>query len=90
MSHGMQGMMWVIVQRYMIINFCHGHLYTSFNAPPGSSSLYFPTSNKEITPDEGRVVVFPGNVEHYVPENKSDNRVVLVGNSNDAPHGTYT
>ena len=49
-------------------------------APPGSSSLYFPTSNKEITPDEGRIVVFPGNVEHYVPENKSNGRVVLAGN----------
>ena len=49
-------------------------------SPPGSSSLYFPTSNKEITPDEGRIVVFPGNVEHYVPENKSSGRVVLAGN----------
>ena len=49
-------------------------------SPPGSSSLYFPTSNKEITPDEGRIVVFPGNVEHYVPENKSNCRVVLAGN----------
>ena len=49
-------------------------------SPPGSSSLYFPTSNKEITPDEGRIVVFPGNVEHYVPENKSNGRVVLAGN----------
>jgi hypothetical protein len=49
-------------------------------SPPESSSLYFPTSNKEITPDEGRIVVFPGNVEHYVPENKSNGRVVLAGN----------
>ena len=49
-------------------------------SPPGSSSLYFPTSNKEITPDEGRIVIFPGNVEHYVPENKSNGRVVLAGN----------
>lgn len=49
-------------------------------SPPESSSLYFPTSNKEITPDEGRIVIFPGNVEHYVPENKSNGRVVLAGN----------
>ena len=49
-------------------------------SPPGSSSLYFPTSNKEITPDEGRIVLFPGNIEHYVPENKSNGRIVLVGN----------
>ena len=49
-------------------------------SPPESSSLYFPTSNKEITPDEGRIVVFPGNVEHYVPENKCNGRVVLAGN----------
>jgi len=50
------------------------------NAPEGASSLYFPTSNKEIKPIPGRVVVFPGNVEHYVPENNCNDRVILAGN----------
>lgn len=64
----------------------HDHKFSSWsfvyyiNAPEGASSLYFPTSNKEIKCIPGRVVVFPGNVEHYVPENKCDNRVILAGN----------
>ena len=65
---------------------CHDHKFVPFSfvyfihSPEGSSSLYFPTSNKEITPTPGKVVIFPGNIEHYVPINQCTNRVVLAGN----------
>ena len=65
---------------------CHDHKFVPWSfvyfiqSPEGSSSLYFPTSNKEIKPVAGRVVVFPGNVEHYVPINHCDDRIVLAGN----------
>ena len=50
------------------------------NAPSGSSSLFFPTSGKKIKAEEGKVVIFPGNVRHSVPPNKCDNRIVVAGN----------
>ena len=45
-----------------------------------SSSLFFPTSGKKIKAEEGKVVIFPGNVRHSVPPNKCDNRIVVAGN----------
>ena len=65
---------------------CHDHKFVPWSfvyfiqSPEGSSSLYFPTSNRSIKPDNGRVVIFPGNVEHYVPTNKCNDRIVLAGN----------
>ena len=64
----------------------HDHRYCPFsfvyfiNAPDESSSLYLATSNIEFKPEPGRVIIFPGNVEHYVPTNKSNGRIVLAGN----------
>ena len=49
-------------------------------APKGSSPLVFPTSGKRIKAEDGKVVVFPGHVEHSVPKNKCDGRMVVAGN----------
>ena len=48
--------------------------------PKGSSPLAFPTSGKKIKAEEGKVVIFPGNLWHSVPKNKGQDRIVLAGN----------
>ena len=48
------------------------------NTPEGSSNLCF--EDTYIKPETGKVVVFPGDVHHYVPSNKAENRSVVVGN----------
>ena len=48
--------------------------------PKGSSPLVFTTSGKKIKAEEGKVAIFPGNLSHHVPKNKSDGRMVLAGN----------
>ena len=48
--------------------------------PKGSSPLIFTTSGKRIKAEEGKVVIFPGNLCHHVPKNKCDGRIVLAGN----------
>ena len=64
----------------------HSHINTlwSFvyfiNCPKGSSPLIFKTSGKKIKAEEGKLVIFPGTILHYVPQNKCENRVVLAGN----------
>ena len=50
------------------------------NCPKGSSPLVFTTSNKKIKAEDGKVIIFPGCLNHHVPKNKCDNRVVLAGN----------
>ena len=50
------------------------------NSPLGSSPLIFTTSGKRIKAEEGKVVVFPGHLEHSVPKNKCDGRMVVAGN----------
>ena len=50
--------------------------------PKGSSPLIFTTSGKKIKAEEGKVVIFPGNLLHHVPENKCDGRITLAGNIN--------
>ena len=64
----------------------HHHIPASFSfvyfvkSPKGSSPLILTTSRKRITPDEGKVVIFPGHLNHEVPKNKCDGRMVLAGN----------
>ena len=48
--------------------------------PKGSSPLIFSTSGKRIKAEEGKVVIFPGNLVHHVPKNKCYDRIVLAGN----------
>ena len=48
--------------------------------PKGSSPLIFTTSGKRIKAEEGKVVIFPGNLVHHVPKNKCYDRIVLAGN----------
>ena len=48
--------------------------------PKGSSPLIFTTSGKRIKAEEGKVVIFPGNLKHHVPKNKCYDRIVLAGN----------
>ena len=37
--------------------------------PRGSSPLVFSTSGKRVKAEEGKVVIFPGNIYHHVPKN---------------------
>ena len=50
------------------------------NAPKGASPLVFTTSGKKIKAEAGKIVVFPGTIQHCVPKNKCENRLVLAGN----------
>ena len=50
------------------------------NTPKGSSPLVFKTSGKKIKAEEGKIVLFPGVMNHYVPKNKCKNRMILAGN----------
>jgi len=64
----------------------HSHEPASFSfvyfvkSPTGSSPLIFTTSNVKIEPEEGIVVIFPGNLRHHVPTNNCDGRIVFAGN----------
>ncbi len=49
-------------------------------SPKGSSPLVFTTSGKRISPEEGKVVIFPGNTWHHVPKNKCYDRLTFAGN----------
>tara|TARA_B100000131_G_scaffold5443_1_gene5599 strand:- start:2796 stop:3260 length:465 start_codon:yes stop_codon:yes gene_type:complete len=63
---------------------CHLGAYMSFvyyvNAPEGSSPLVFPDINETFEAKEGKLVLFSGDTNHYVPANKCKNRVVVAGN----------
>jgi len=48
--------------------------------PKNSSPLVFTTSRRKIKAEEGKVVIFPGNLLHHVPKNKCDGRIILSGN----------
>ena len=48
--------------------------------PKGSAPLVFTTSGKRIKAEEGKVLIFPGNMKHHVPKNKGEGRMVLAGN----------
>ena len=48
--------------------------------PTGSSPLVFTTSGKKIKAEEGKVVIFPGDMLHHVPKNRCDGRMILAGN----------
>ena len=64
----------------------HEHVPAAFafnyfiKTPPGSSPLIFSTSGKKIKAEEGKLVIFPGNVEHHVPKNRCDGRITMAGN----------
>jgi len=48
--------------------------------PKGSSPLVLTTSGKRIKAEEGKIVIFPGNVNHHVPKNNCNGRMTLAGN----------
>ena len=50
------------------------------NSPKGSSPLVFTTSGKRIKAEEGKVVIFSGDILHHVPKNRCNDRIVLAGN----------
>ena len=64
----------------------HDHVPATFafnyfiKTPPGSSPLIFSTSGKKIKAEEGKLVIFYGNVEHHVPKNRCDGRITMAGN----------
>ena len=49
-------------------------------SPRGSSPLVFSTSGTKIKAEEGKVVIFPSNMYHYVPKNNCEGRITLAGN----------
>tara|TARA_B100000686_G_C16592633_1_gene864250 strand:+ start:107 stop:622 length:516 start_codon:yes stop_codon:yes gene_type:complete len=49
-------------------------------SPRGSSPLVFTYSGKRIKAEDGKVVIFPGNIFHHVPKNNCEGRLVLAGN----------
>ena len=44
--------------------------------------MVFTTSGKRVKAEEGKVIIFPGNVLHHVPKTRSDGRVIMAGNIN--------
>ena len=50
--------------------------------PEGSSPIVFPDENETVEAKEGNLLIFPGHVNHYVPENKCEGRVIIAGNIN--------
>ena len=61
----------------------HGSWYSYVyfvRTPRGSSPLIFTTSGKRIKAQEGKVVIFPGNIMHHVPPNRGVERMTLAGN----------
>ena len=62
----------------------HGDIYASFvyyvNTPEGSSPIVFPDENETVEAKGGNILIFPGHVNHYVPENKCEGRVIIAGN----------
>ena len=64
----------------------HEHIPATFafnyfiKTPTGSSPLIFSTSGKKIKAEEGKLVIFHGNVEHHVPKNRCDGRITMAGN----------
>ena len=64
----------------------HKHVPSPFafnyfiKTPPGSSPLVFTYSGKRVKAEEGKIVIFPGNLEHQVPKNRCDGRITLAGN----------
>tara|TARA_B100000287_G_C20558968_1_gene751647 strand:- start:624 stop:1169 length:546 start_codon:yes stop_codon:yes gene_type:complete len=66
----------------------HNHLPFAFSfvyfirCPKGSSPMVFTTSGKRVKAEEGKVIIFPGNVFHHVPKTRCDGRVIMAGNIN--------
>ena len=64
----------------------HNHRPAAFSfvyfikCPKGSAPLVLTTSGKRIKAEEGKLVLFPGNMIHHVPKNKCHGRMVLAGN----------
>ena len=64
----------------------HHHIPASYafiyfiRSPIGSSPLVFSTSDTIIEPEEGKLIIFPGNLFHHVPKNECDGRIVFSGN----------
>ena len=50
------------------------------NTPRGSAPLVFTCSKKAIPAKEGFIVIFPGIMQHHVPKNKCERRIILSGN----------
>ena len=62
----------------------HGDIYASFvyyiKTPEGSSPIIFPDENETVEAKEWNLLIFPGHINHYVPENKCEGRVIVAGN----------
>ena len=77
---------WVVHYRRedFTVSHCHYPAQWSWvyfvNSPKGSSPLVFTTSGKRIKAEEGKVVIFSGDILHHVPKNKCNDRIVLAGN----------
>jgi hypothetical protein len=78
----------VWIARYSKNDCAYNHSHATYpfsfvyfvNAPENSSPLCFSESNLNISAESGKLVIFPGNLKHYVAPNMSENRVVIAGN----------
>ena len=51
------------------------------DACPKCSPLVFPGAGRAIKPNTGLIIIFPGDVSHYVPKQECEhNRVIISGN----------
>ena len=53
--------------------------------PRGSSPLLVGDMKKRIRAEEGKLVIFPGILQHGVPKNRCDGRITLAGNCTHVP-----
>ena len=64
----------------------HYHVPASYafvyfvKASKGAAPLVFTTSGKKVKAEEGKLVVFPGFMQHHVPNNKCKERITIAGN----------
>jgi hypothetical protein len=77
---------WIAIYQNGDYTIPHGHMPSIYafvyfiRCAKNSSPLIFTTSGKKIKAEEGKVVIFPANLLHHVPKNKSNERIILSGN----------
>ena len=77
---------WLVKYQKGEYTLSHNHIPADFSfvyfikCPKGSSPLVLTTSGKKIKAQEGRVIILPGSMYHHISKNRSDDRMVYVGN----------
>ena len=79
--------MWGLIYKKNDFSIPHDHLpfFLSFvyyvSSPKGSPPIIFKSSNYKIYPEDGKLILFPSSLIHYVPKQKINNeRICIAGN----------